>query len=47
LKAYGYTVKQDEMWNKDFGAMGAILIIPDGTIHAGSNPREETTAAVK
>jgi gamma-glutamyltranspeptidase/glutathione hydrolase len=43
LVAYGYTVQKDEMWKKDFGAVGAILINQDGTIHAGSDPREETT----
>jgi gamma-glutamyltranspeptidase/glutathione hydrolase len=44
LISYGYNVQQDEMWNKDFGAVGAILVLPDGTIYAGSDPREETTA---
>jgi gamma-glutamyltranspeptidase/glutathione hydrolase len=47
LADYGYTIERDEMWNKDFGAVGAILVNSDGTIHAGSDPREETTAGGK
>jgi len=47
LAEYGYTVQEDTMWNKDFGAVGAILLNPDGTIYAASDPREETTALGK
>jgi len=47
LEALGYTVEEDNNWNKDYGAVGAILVNEDGTINAGSDPREETTAGGK
>jgi len=47
LKHLGYTVEEDNKWNKDYGAVGAILIDENGVINAGSDPREETTAGGK
>ena len=47
LETLGYTVEEDNNWNKDYGAVGAILVNEDGTINAGSDPREETTAGGK
>ena len=47
LKALGYTPEEDPAWDKDFGAVGAILVTPDGTLEAASDPREETTALGK
>ncbi len=47
LTALGYIVEEDPVWDKDFGAVGAILIGPDGRLYAGADPREETTAAGK
>ncbi len=44
LRGLGYTVHEDPAWDKDFGAVGAILVAPDGRLHAGADPREETTA---
>jgi gamma-glutamyltranspeptidase / glutathione hydrolase len=44
LKALGYIPDQDPAWDKDYGAVGAILIGPDGRLNAGADPREETTA---
>jgi gamma-glutamyltranspeptidase/glutathione hydrolase len=44
LTALGYHVIEDPDWDKDFGAVGAILRGPDGLLYAGSDPREETTA---
>jgi gamma-glutamyltranspeptidase/glutathione hydrolase len=47
LSALGYLPEEDPVWDKDFGAVGAILIGPDGKLYAGSDPREETTAGGK
>ncbi len=47
LSAMGYVVQEDPIWDKDFGAVGAILVGPDGRLYAGADPREETTAAGK
>jgi gamma-glutamyltranspeptidase/glutathione hydrolase len=47
LKALGYVPQEDPSWDKDFGAVGAILIGPDGRLYAGADPREETTALGK
>ena len=44
LSALGYLPEEDPAWDKDFGAVGAILIGPDGKLYAGADPREETTA---
>lgn len=45
LSKLGYQVQQDPDWDKDFGAVGGILINAEGTLLAGADPREETTAA--
>jgi len=47
LAALGYVPQEDPAWDKDFGAVGAILIEPDGKLYAGADPREETTALGK
>ena len=44
LAQLGYTLIEDPPWDKDFGAVGAILIAGDGRLLAGADPREETTA---
>lgn len=47
LSAKGYTVEKDPAWNKDFGAVGAIMVDAEGRLHAGADPRAETTAIAK
>jgi len=47
LSTLGYWPEEDPRWDKDFGAVGAIMIGPDGTLLAGSDPREETTVGGK
>lgn len=47
LAALGYLPEEDAKWDKDFGAVGAIMLAPDGILLAGSDPREETTAGGK
>lgn len=47
LKALGYVPQEDPAWDKDFGAVGAILRGPDGKLYAAADPREETTALGK
>jgi hypothetical protein len=37
-------VVEDPAWDKDFGAVGAILIGDGGHLYAGADPREETWA---
>lgn len=44
LRQRGYDVIESPGWDKDFGAVGAIVEQPDGTIIAAADPREETTA---
>jgi gamma-glutamyltranspeptidase/glutathione hydrolase len=44
LQDIGYTTERDPDWDKDYGAVGAILIGEDGRIYAGADPREETLA---
>lgn len=44
LQNIGYTTERDPDWDKDYGAVGAILIGADGHIYAGADPREETLA---
>lgn len=44
LREWGYTVIEDPKWDKDFGAVGAILVGEDGRLYAGADPREETWA---
>jgi gamma-glutamyltranspeptidase/glutathione hydrolase len=47
LKALGYTPEEDPKWDKDFGAVGAIVIGENGQLLAGADPREETTSMGK
>jgi gamma-glutamyltranspeptidase/glutathione hydrolase len=47
LKALGYTPEEDPKWDKDFGAVGAIMIGGNGQLLAGADPREETTSMGK
>ncbi len=47
LSTLGYTPEEDPKWDKDFGAVGAIVIGEDGELLAGADPREETTALGK
>jgi gamma-glutamyltranspeptidase / glutathione hydrolase len=44
LKALGYTPDEDPRWDKDYGAVGAIMRGADGKLYTGADPREETTA---
>ncbi len=44
LKALGYIPDKDPKWDKDYGAVGAIVQDADGTLSTGADPREETTA---
>jgi len=44
LKALGYLPEEAPAWDKDFGAVGAILRGADGSLYAGADPREETSA---
>jgi gamma-glutamyltranspeptidase / glutathione hydrolase len=46
LVALGYTVQRNPDWDNTFGAVGAVLKGDDGLL-AGSDPREEATAAGK
>jgi gamma-glutamyltranspeptidase/glutathione hydrolase len=47
LKTLGYTPEESPKWDKDFGAVGAIMIGENGELLAGADPREETTALGK
>jgi gamma-glutamyltranspeptidase/glutathione hydrolase len=47
LTALGYTPEEDPKWDKDFGAVGAIVVGENGELLAGADPREETTALGK
>jgi gamma-glutamyltranspeptidase / glutathione hydrolase len=47
LQDLGYTPEQSPKWDKDFGAVGAIMIGQNGELLAGADPREETTALGK
>ena len=47
LTAPGYTREEDPKWDKDFGAVGAIVIGQNPELLAGADPREETTALGK
>ncbi|RMF21504.1 MAG: gamma-glutamyltransferase family protein [Deltaproteobacteria bacterium] len=44
LSGMGYNVEHAPKWDKDFGAVGAI-VADGGRLLAGADPREETTAA--
>jgi hypothetical protein len=47
LSALGYLPEEDPVWDKDFGAVGAIMLGSDGSLYAGSDPRDETTVGGK
>jgi gamma-glutamyltranspeptidase/glutathione hydrolase len=47
LTSLGYTPEEDPKWDKDFGAVGAIVIGESGALLAGADPREETTSMGK
>ena len=47
LTKLGYTTIEDPNWDKDFGAVGAIIKNQDSTLIAAADPREETTAAAR
>jgi gamma-glutamyltranspeptidase/glutathione hydrolase len=47
LKSLGYIPEEDPKWDKDFGAVGAIVIGENGQLLAGADPREETTSMGK
>jgi gamma-glutamyltranspeptidase/glutathione hydrolase len=47
LRLSGYLPQEDPVWDKDFGAVGAILLSPDGELYAAADPREETAAGGK
>ena len=45
LQALGYTITRSPDWDNTFGAVGAVLKRAGGGLLAGSDPREEATAA--
>jgi gamma-glutamyltranspeptidase/glutathione hydrolase len=47
LQSLGYTVTRSPDWDNTFGAVGAVLKANSGGLLAGSDPREEATAAGK
>jgi gamma-glutamyltranspeptidase / glutathione hydrolase len=47
LKALGYTPEESPKWDKDFGAVGAIMVGENDELLAAADPREETTALGK
>ncbi len=47
LITLGYTPEPSPQWDKDFGAVGAIMIGNDGELLVAADPREETTALGK
>ena len=47
MSALGYISIEDPTWDRDYGAVGAILVGPDGKLYAGTGPCEETTAGEK
>jgi gamma-glutamyltranspeptidase/glutathione hydrolase len=47
LQALGYTTTRSLDWDNTFGAVGAVLKADAGGLLAGSDPREEATAAGK
>ncbi len=47
LQALGYTLTRSPAWDNTFGAVGAVLEASGGGLLAGSDPREEATAAGK
>jgi gamma-glutamyltranspeptidase/glutathione hydrolase len=47
LRALGYDTLESPRWDKDFGAVGAILKLSNGGLLAAADPREETTAAAQ
>ena len=47
MSALGYIPIENPTWDKEYGAVGAILVGPDGKLYAGTGPREETTAGGK
>jgi gamma-glutamyltranspeptidase / glutathione hydrolase len=44
LVALGYVPDKDPAWDKDYGAVGAIVRNGNGSLSVGADPREETTA---
>ncbi|MFK7974589.1 MAG: gamma-glutamyltransferase family protein [Halioglobus sp.] len=44
LRQLGYNVIENPKWDKDFGAVGAIIKTADGSLIAAGDPREETAA---
>jgi gamma-glutamyltranspeptidase / glutathione hydrolase len=44
LAALGYIPDEDPKWDKDYGAVGAIVHEANKSLAAGADPREETTA---
>ena len=47
LTTLGYTPEEDLKWDKDFGAVCAILVGENGKLLASAHPREETTSMGK
>ncbi len=47
LRVLGYNTQENPVWDKDFGAVGAIVKGLQGSLWAGADPREETTAMGK
>ena len=47
LRDLGYNTIEDPKWDKDFGAVGAIITNASGTLTAAADPREETSALAR
>ncbi|GAB2850883.1 hypothetical protein GCM10022221_57790 [Actinocorallia aurea] len=47
LEARGYTVRRLARWDRELDGVGIVRTLPDGTVQAGADPHESTTAFVR
>ncbi len=47
LEARGYTVRRVDRWDHVMGGVGSVRRLPDGTVQAGADPHESTTALTR